>query len=442
MTYQAVHQQPKAVKKSIILKLLLTIAWFPASTLEAIIPVPVFRNGVCIFDTSNPGGYPSGEHPATPSIVAIDRLGKVVRKGLPEDAIGGPSLSEWDEAATQKAPPELPPLPYKEGDRHGLRHATTGEIVIPAKWDRVEWVAHAKRAVAKSGGICRILNERGEPVSEDQWDMVLLFSENPAVVERNGKRGLIDPGTGRVLAKPEWDDIEWRNGVAVAMTGSRLKGDESWRILNKQGEPISEDRWRFVRVMDRDAAIVTRDGREGVVDPTSGKIILPPEFQRVFKPNRNHESGELTFIAIDVAGIGRLHDASGKELFELDGLDAEKAMKIDWRALQSWDDIIRYPRREGWGAVEGTGKVRIPFIYESVGRELGHVADEGMVTIALGGRFGFVDLETGLVLDPRWDACGHFSEGLCYVSHGDRWGFINKTGKVVIGPHQMGPLSK
>lgn len=430
------------MRKNVILKLLLTIAWIPTSTIEAIIPAPVFRNGVCILDTSNPGGYPSGEDPATPSIVAIDRLGKVVRKGLPEDAIGGPSLREWDEAATKKAPTAPLPLPYTEGGKHGLRHAITGEIMIPAKWDRVEWVALATRAVAKSGGLYRILNEKGEPVSEDQWEMVLLFSENPAVVQKNGKRGLVDPGTGKVVAKPAWDDIEWSNGVAVAMMGSRLKGDVLWQILNKQGEPVSEDKWRIVRVMDSDAAIVTRDGREGVVDPTTGKIMLPPEFQRVFKPNRNEETGEMTVIAIDVTGIARLHDASGKELLVLDGLDAEKAMKIDWRALQSWDGIFRYPRREGWGAVDAAGKVRIPFIYESVGRGQGNVVDEGMVMVALAGRFGFVNLESGLVSDPRWDACGHFSEGLCYVSHGKRWGFIDKAGKIVIGPHEMGPLAK
>ena len=49
-------------------------------------------------------------------------------------------------------------------------------------------------------------------------------------------------------------------------------------------------------------------------------------------------------------------------------------------------------------------------------------------------RMGFKDLSGKVVIPPRFDDVGYFSEGLASVRIGEKWGYIDKTGKIVIPP--------
>ena len=49
-------------------------------------------------------------------------------------------------------------------------------------------------------------------------------------------------------------------------------------------------------------------------------------------------------------------------------------------------------------------------------------------------RMGFKDLSGKVVIPPRFDDVGYFSEGLAPVRIGEKWGYIDKTGKIVIPP--------
>ncbi len=47
-------------------------------------------------------------------------------------------------------------------------------------------------------------------------------------------------------------------------------------------------------------------------------------------------------------------------------------------------------------------------------------------------KWGFVDKVGNIVVSPKYDEVGSFSEGLALVGQNNKWGFIDKTGKVVI----------
>lgn len=50
-------------------------------------------------------------------------------------------------------------------------------------------------------------------------------------------------------------------------------------------------------------------------------------------------------------------------------------------------------------------------------------------------KWGFVDTNGNIVIEPRFYSVGDFSEGLCSVmSYNGKWGFIDKTGKIIINP--------
>ncbi len=50
------------------------------------------------------------------------------------------------------------------------------------------------------------------------------------------------------------------------------------------------------------------------------------------------------------------------------------------------------------------------------------------------GKEGFIDINGSLILKPQFEAVGEFSEGLAPALIGDKWGYINEKGEVVIKP--------
>ena len=50
------------------------------------------------------------------------------------------------------------------------------------------------------------------------------------------------------------------------------------------------------------------------------------------------------------------------------------------------------------------------------------------------GRFGYVDPEGRVVIEPQFDEARNFVEGLAGVSKGGKWGYIDRHGRFVIGP--------
>jgi len=55
-----------------------------------------------------------------------------------------------------------------------------------------------------------------------------------------------------------------------------------------------------------------------------------------------------------------------------------------------------------------------------------------------GGKWGYVDREGKVVIEPRFDFPGKFTEGMAPVNVGGigkgKWGYVDNTGKMVIEP--------
>ena len=49
-------------------------------------------------------------------------------------------------------------------------------------------------------------------------------------------------------------------------------------------------------------------------------------------------------------------------------------------------------------------------------------------------KYGFIDKSGKVVIEPQFDGASNFSEGFAQVEKDDKWGFIDKNGKVVIEP--------
>ena len=103
-----------------------------------------------------------------------------------------------------------------------------------------------------------------------------------------------------------------------------------------------------------------------------------------------------------------------------------------------------YPVRSGGkiGFIDRTGKLVIPPKFEFNQLWMGGVFSDGMartqvVTQERPGyccRFGYINAEGRVVVEPQYWEARDFSEGLAAVLVGDRWGYIDKGGRTALGP--------
>ncbi len=59
---------------------------------------------------------------------------------------------------------------------------------------------------------------------------------------------------------------------------------------------------------------------------------------------------------------------------------------------------------------------------------------EGLAAVRLGDRYGYIDDSGRFVISPRFEFAQNFSEGLARVEIDDRYGYIDRTGQIVIAP--------
>jgi hypothetical protein len=128
--------------------------------------------------------------------------------------------------------------------------------------------------------------------------------------------------------------------------------------------------------------------------------------------------------------------------------------------------VIDETRKTGF--IDAKGRLVIPHQFQGLGRfhngvcftsggYINHFGDwlipptflaasafsEGLASASTDGEnFGFIDFTGTFVLPPRFRPCKPFSEGLAAVCMDDRWGFINRAGKLEIPTVFEGPTPK
>jgi WG containing repeat len=58
----------------------------------------------------------------------------------------------------------------------------------------------------------------------------------------------------------------------------------------------------------------------------------------------------------------------------------------------------------------------------------------GLARVEIKGKYGFIDKTGKVVIAPQFNYAYSFAEGLAPITQNNKWGFIDKTGKVVIQP--------
>jgi hypothetical protein len=280
-----------------------------------------------------------------------------------------------------------------------------------------------------------LIDRTGSTVIPECFDSVGNSSEGLISFERDGRFGYLD-FKGNIVIQPQFPWAEdFHEGLAhVQVSGSQLGLDGKWGYIDRTGKiVIAPDYPRMISDNDGDLskfqeglALVEPESesippRQGYIDKT-GKLVIPARFTYAtpfsdgLAAVTESESGETGWGFIDHAGNWVVPPT------------------FEWaEGLQS--GLAAVNRKQNCGYVDKSGSMIIhvpaPTGKDDCVSSWGYFSD-GLARQLFGARYGFIDKTGKVVIQPQFDLTYGFSEGLAAVQVGKKWGYIDPTGKMVI----------
>ena len=161
------------------------------------------------------------------------------------------------------------------------------------------------------------------------------------------------------------------------------------------------------------------------IDATA-QLVLEPKFEA---PVEDFSEG--------MAKISTRYEGGGKN--QKHGyIDTSGKVRIEpqFERASEFHEGMAYVETKLWfdepsGFIDTTGRIVIPLPRQSDVPRF----SEGLAAVSLAGGYGFIDREGRVRIEPQFSYAGDFSEGLAWVHIDEKKaGYIDKTGKLVIGP--------
>lgn len=155
---------------------------------------------------------------------------------------------------------------YEDGNgKYGYKLKTTGEILIPAKYDH-SWPFREGLAHVRLNGKFGFVDKSGNEIIPLKYDMTDFFSEGLTIVELNGKYGFIDK-TGKVVIPFIYDGgFTFKDGLAV------VELDGKFGYIDKTGKEIIPLKYDWAWSFSDGKAKVKLNGEEFYIDKNGNRI--------------------------------------------------------------------------------------------------------------------------------------------------------------------------
>ena len=283
------------------------------------------------------------------------------------------------------------------------------------------------------------INMDGTEVIAPQYALAMIFSEGLAAVAVKGKWGFIDK-SGTMIIAPQFRDVA--GGFSEGLAGVQSK--KNWIFIDKTGTKQFDARYETVLPFNNGTAEVHRKAKTtnflgaaiGVAAFASGFLSLGTDLYTDPKIKRGY---------IDHSGNEIVSPKNNYNSTYVDGM-ALVVVKGKWGCVNEKGAYIVEPKynemhrfsedmaavKDGdkWGFVGRDGQIAIAPAYEEA-----HDFHEDLAVVK-GGKAFFID-KTGRVpflVPSTITVLGDFASGLAPAKIGDKWGFIDHAGTIVIDP--------
>jgi hypothetical protein len=271
--------------------------------------------------------------------------------------------------------------------------------------------------------------------------------EGLAEIKREGKWGMIDRQGHEVIPARNSYQVPMVDGFAGACmeTDSQVPGISVLGPKPGQRTPVMEAKCGYVDRQGKVAIAFTYDWihpfREGVAPVTISRrsdVCPAVDLGRATLYGLVNAKGQLV-LPIEHCYVGPSENGWSRVVYESRGPNDARVGFVDREghvvlaklpydfAAEHWqDDLLAVRTKDRWGVIDRKGREILPVRYDEVG-----IAD-GRVRARLDNTWGYFEA-SGKPLTPMgYAAAGDFSDGLACVQIGERNGFIDTTGTLVI----------
>lgn len=257
----------------------------------------------------------------------------------------------------------------------------------------------------------------GEPVIDFKFDVTLGFHEGLALAHIDRKAGYIDK-SGEWVIEPQFGPLSYSFSDGLAMV-TVSEGEYKWNrgFIDHKGNFIIEPIYGYAESFSEGFAIVSLRGTE---DP--GQKCITTDGSVAFEVEGYADGGfsdGLLLVGLWEGGLS-YYDKTGNRAFDSSFYNAHDFSEGLAAVLVSI---------EGYKYYTETGEV-----FDEEPEDLSGVRYKRPV----GAKWGYIDKTGEVVIEPRFDYANEFHNGLAKVTVDDKWAYINKQGEYVWGPEEPG----
>jgi hypothetical protein len=314
-----------------------------------------------------------------------------------------------------------------------------------------------------------LANAAGAVLVEPTWDCAAVISPDWVRVWVDGRQGLVN-SKGEQILRPEWDGVRVaENGLLLATEGNKeVVFDRNGKALLPEGLPSAE----YVDVYDEGFMVrsANADGSTlwSLCDPSAPEPVSFKNASRVYWNGdlaksgllwiEERDGGRWSLVKRDGSALGVSQITQPVKWFMPEGfglLSKEDGTKIhvgvDGQTLgdKSWEDAFLFSQglasvKTGgkWGFIDAEGQMVIQPVWDEVSDFQNIGTEENPVRVARvarEGRWGCIDPGGREVIEPQWDEMTGFSllhDGrfVALVRLGELWGFVDPNGKSIVEP--------
>jgi hypothetical protein len=217
------------------------------------------------------------------------------------------------------------------------------------------------------------------------------------------------------------------NGVAIVdmVIDKKLK----YGLVNSQGEEILPPIYSFMKRLSNGMFKCSLNGKVGILSK-HGRYIIPNQFLSV-----GEYENELSLVVTSVDGTYTKDSLREYGYIDLEGNIVLSSCSYISKQLEGLSVVCRKGVWEFFNLlerkitkVEGASYVGLPH------DDLAKVNYGGTYTQknVIGGKWGFVDKNGSIVINPTFDYAYNFSERIAAVKIGDKYGFIDTAGVLIV----------
>lgn len=312
-----------------------------------------------------------------------------------------------------------------------------GQVVIKEQFSDAQPFSDGLAAV-RVGERWGFINHKGEFVIVPKYTNVRPFSEKLALVYLEGNSFFFIDQRGNVVieSKPNWSfDGDFKEGLAPVV----VKGKSGF--INTKGEIAIEPKFDSVRSFSNGLAFVkVGEGLQALVGyiDHSGKLKIPFESSYwtgtdfvmnraiVIKYNSNTSQENILIDQTNNVLTNKLNLTCGTDFNSLDKGVTEGLIPVRLKLTNQTKSLSQcsYIDMEGKIAIPSDPKIQEAKLFS-----------EGLASVKIKGKWGYINRSGLIVIQPKFNSVSPFRNGLAYVKvNAASEGFINHSGQYVWQP--------